>query len=79
MIPKEFFSDPLNAELATLIIASSMPDDEKRTWLETLPVMNHDEKNELLANLREEVKELFEMEAKAITQLDAKINELFGK
>lgn len=79
MFPFDFFSKPLHAELAMLIVASPLQEEEKRGWLELLPVMNENEKNTLLRNLREEVKDFVELEKMSLQLLDQKIQALYGQ
>lgn len=79
MFPYDFFSNPVNAELAMLLVASPINDDEKRAWFTTLPLMTDDQKERLKRNLQEEVKDFAEIEKKTIDELDKKIQELFSK
>lgn len=68
--------NPLNKKLISLIIISAIPDNEKRIWMDVLPDMTEEEKNELVANLEEQVKYEKEMSEKAINQFVEALNKV---
>lgn len=61
-----FFSQPVNAELAMLISSAPLGEEERRTWFKLLPFMTDDEKRELADNLRKTVKNFVRIEQKAL-------------
>lgn len=75
MIPQDFFSIPLHAEIAALLIACALPDKEKRIWLEILPVMNEEEKEELRSNLAQDIHATLKLEADALRKFEQKTQE----
>ena len=68
--------NPLNKKLLSLIIISALPDNEKRIWMDVLPDMTEEEKNELVANLTEQVEYEKEMSEKAINQFVEALNKV---
>lgn len=70
-----FFSQPVNAELAMLISSAPLNEDEQRTWFKLLPFMSDDEKRELADNLRKTVKNFVKMEQKALEKFYREITQ----
>lgn len=72
----DFFSKNINAQLATLIIASPLDDEEKRGWFEMLPLMNEGEKEELKLNLEEEIDDFYSFEKEKLQAFDAQVSQM---
>lgn len=63
-----FLKNPVNKDIVCLLIACKLPPMEKRFWLNLLPEMTDQEKEELRNNLKEEVDYEVKVEDQAITQ-----------
>lgn len=68
--------NPLNKKLISLIIISALPDNEKRIWMDVLPDMTEEEKNELVSNLTSQVQYEKELSEKAINQFVLALNKV---
>lgn len=68
--------NPLNKKLVSLIIISALPDNEKRIWMDVLPDMTEEEKNELVSNLTSQVQYEKELSEKAINQFVEALNKV---
>lgn len=79
MFTFDFFSQPINAELATLIVCAPLAEEEKQAWLRVLPLMGDDQKNELIANLKAEIKDFVELEKTTLEQVYKKAEEILEK
>jgi hypothetical protein len=63
-----FLQNPLNKEIVSMLAVSNLLPLEKELWLEVLPDMTDEEKEELRDNLKSELKYEANISEKAITQ-----------
>ncbi|MBI5412786.1 hypothetical protein HZA42_00375 [Candidatus Peregrinibacteria bacterium] len=54
MKPSQLLENPLNRDVVSLLAACNIPALEKRVWIDLLPDMTDEEKEDLKENLTEE-------------------------
>lgn len=76
MFPYDFLSEPINAELCSLIVLAPLSEEEKQGWLEVLPLMDETEKKILIENLKEEVEDFAKLEKMSLEELHKRAQSL---
>lgn len=68
MSMKQLLKDPLNRDIVALLTVSNLTPLEKKIWLDLIPTLSLEEREDLKKDLEAEVRYETEMSAKAVKE-----------